>query len=67
MRDKLVDLKDAIAGLVRDGDSVVLGACLEPMIPFAATHELIRQGKRDLAMIVMMVIREIEAIQFKAD
>lgn len=51
MRDKLVDLKDAIAELVRDGDSVVLGACLEPMIPFAATHELIRQGKRDLAMI----------------
>lgn len=51
MREKLVDLKTVIAELVRDGDSVVLGACLEPMIPFAATYELIRQGKRDLAMI----------------
>lgn len=51
MRDKLVALQTAIAELVRDGDSIVLGACLEPMIPFAATYELIRQGKRDLAVI----------------
>ena len=51
MHDKLVDLKEAVAELVRHGDSVVLGACLEPMIPFAAAYELVRQGKRDLAMI----------------
>ena len=51
MQDKLVDLRDAIADHVRDGDSVVLGACLEPNIPFAATHELIRQQRRKLDMI----------------
>ncbi len=51
MQEKLVDLKTAIASHVRDGDSVVLGACLEPEIPFAATHELIRQGRRGLNMI----------------
>lgn len=48
---KLAPLKDAVAGIVRDGDSVVLGASLETDIPFAAAHELIRQGKRDLTMI----------------
>lgn len=51
MQEKLVDLKTAITAHVRDGDSVVLGACLEPEIPFAAAHEIIRQGRRGLNMI----------------
>jgi glutaconate CoA-transferase subunit A len=51
MKDKLVPLREAIAEQVRDGDSLVMGACLEPDIPFAATHEIIRQGKRDLDII----------------
>lgn len=46
--DKLAELSDAIRDLVRDGDAVVMGACLEQNIPFAAVHELIRQGRRDL-------------------
>ena len=48
---KLVSLKDAIRDVVRNGDSVALGATLEPDIPFAAAHEIIRQGKRDLTII----------------
>ncbi len=51
MTDKLATLSDAIATLIRNGDQVVIGACLEPMIPFAATYEIIRQGKRDLTVI----------------
>ena len=51
MQEKLLELKDAIATHVRHGDSVVLGACLEPEIPFSAAYELIRQGYRDLNMI----------------
>ena len=51
MKDKLVPLGEAIAEQVRDGDSLVMGACLEPDIPFAATHEIIRQGRRDLDII----------------
>lgn len=51
MEDKLASLRDAVAALVRDGDRVVLGAGLEHAIPFAATHELIRQARRDLDMI----------------
>ena len=49
--DKLCSLDDAIAELVHDGASVVLGAALEHAIPFAAAHELIRQGKRDLNVV----------------
>ncbi len=44
-------MADAIATFVQDGAKVVLGAALENAIPFAATHELIRQGRRDLNVI----------------
>jgi glutaconate CoA-transferase subunit A len=49
--DKLTSINNAIAELVSDGASIVLGAALESAIPFAATHELIRQNKRNLTMI----------------
>ena len=48
---KLLPLDEAIATLVHDGDSVVLGAGLETAIPFCASYELIRQGKRRLDMV----------------
>lgn len=51
MQDKLASLSDAVAELIRDGDSVVIGACLEQNIPFAAVYELIRQGRRNLDLI----------------
>jgi glutaconate CoA-transferase, subunit A len=51
MQDKKLTLKDAIADLVPDGSSVVLGAVLEPDVPFAATHEIIRQGIKGLNVI----------------
>ena len=51
MTEKLMDLHAAIREHLRAGDKVVLGACLEPDIPFAATHEIIRQGIRDLSVI----------------
>jgi glutaconate CoA-transferase, subunit A len=51
MKNKLVNLTSAIAEHVCPGDSVVLGACLEPDIPFAAAHEIIRQNITGLNMI----------------
>jgi glutaconate CoA-transferase, subunit A len=47
---KLCLMQEAIAR-VPDGASVCLGAALEACIPFAAGHELIRQGRRDLTVI----------------
>lgn len=44
-------MRDAIAADVHDGDAVALGCALESLIPFAASHEIIRQKKRDLTLI----------------
>ena len=48
---KLVALTEAIDRFVPDGASVVMGTALESLIPFAAGHELIRRGRRDLELI----------------
>src|SRR3954447_5736775 len=48
---KLASLRDAVGELIPDGASVALGLQLEPMIPFAAGHEIIRQKKRGLTLI----------------
>ena len=48
---KIVAMHDAIAAHVPNGSMVLLGAQLEPMIPFAAGHELIRQSRRDLTLV----------------
>jgi len=47
-----LSLRDAIAAHVADGASVALEGFTH-LIPFAAGHELIRQGKRDLHLIRM--------------
>jgi glutaconate CoA-transferase subunit A len=49
--NKLRSLRDAIAAEVHDGDSIALGCALESLIPFAASHEIIRQGRKDLTLI----------------
>jgi glutaconate CoA-transferase subunit A len=48
---KLKTLHDAIAEDVRDGSVVAMGCGLESLIPFAASHEIIRQNKRELTLI----------------
>jgi glutaconate CoA-transferase subunit A len=48
----LTTLRDAVEGLVRDGDTVALEGFTH-LIPHAAGHELIRQQRRDLTLIRM--------------
>jgi glutaconate CoA-transferase, subunit A len=48
---KQVSLGEAIERYVPDGASVVASTALEALIPFAAGHEIIRQGKRELTLI----------------
>jgi glutaconate CoA-transferase, subunit A len=48
----IVPLADAVAATVRDGDAVALEGFTH-LIPFAAGHELLRQGRRDLTLIRM--------------
>ncbi len=46
---KVATMRDAIAELVRDGDSVAIEGFTH-LISFAAGHEIIRQRKRDLTL-----------------
>src|SRR5690349_22010536 len=48
---KLASMQQAIARHVPSGSMVLMGAQLEQMIPFAAGHEIIRQGRRDLTLV----------------
>ena len=48
----MVDLEEAVADLVSDGDTVALEGFTH-LIPFAAAHEIIRQEKRDLTLVRM--------------
>lgn len=48
---KLVTMREAIARYVPDGASVAIGLALEPLIPYAAGHEIIRQQRRGLTLI----------------
>ncbi len=49
MISKVVSMKDAIAAHVRDGDTVVIEGFTH-LINFAASHEIIRQRRKDLTL-----------------
>jgi glutaconate CoA-transferase, subunit A len=44
-------MAEAISRFVPDGATVAIGTSLEPLIPFAAGHEMIRQRRRDLELV----------------
>src|SRR5688572_9881188 len=49
---ELLSLHDAVRNLVSDGDTVALEGFTH-LIPHAAGHEIIRQGRRDLHLVRM--------------
>jgi glutaconate CoA-transferase, subunit A len=49
---KIATLPQAVSELVRDGDTVALEGFTH-LIPFAAGHEIIRQGRRNLTLVRM--------------
>ncbi len=49
MKNKVVNMREAIASLVFDGDTLVIEGFTH-LICFAAAHEIIRQGKKDLTL-----------------
>jgi glutaconate CoA-transferase subunit A len=46
-----MSMAQAIKRFVPDGSTVAIGVALEPLIPFAAGHEIIRQGRRNLELV----------------
>src|SRR5215213_6510912 len=49
---EVVGLSAAVASLVRDGEAVAMEGFTH-LIPFAAGHEVLRQGRRELELIRM--------------
>src|SRR6476660_7007481 len=49
MTPKTASMRDAVAALVRDGDTIAIEGFTH-LISFAAGHEIIRQGRRDLTL-----------------
>jgi len=49
---KITPLREAVASLVQDGDTVALEGFTH-LIPHAAGHEIIRQGRHDLTLVRM--------------
>ncbi len=49
---EITTLREAVAGLVRDGDVVAMEGFTH-LIPFAAGHEVIRQRRKNLALVRM--------------
>src|SRR6201987_3975204 len=49
---EITTLGEAVAGLVRDGDNVAMEGFTH-LIPFAAGHEVIRQGRKRLTLVRM--------------
>lgn len=49
---EITTLREAVAAVVRDGDTVAMEGFTH-LIPYAAGHEVIRQGRRDLTLVRM--------------
>src|SRR5579862_2042206 len=49
---EITTLREAVAALVHDGDTVAMEGFTH-LIPFAAGHEVIRQGRRQLTVVRM--------------
>src|SRR3954464_10015810 len=49
LTDKLTTVQDAVARLVHDGDYLAIGGFGADRLPVAVVHEIVRQGKQDLA------------------
>src|SRR5436853_5964693 len=49
LTDKLTTVADAVGRLVRDGDYLAIGGFGCDRLPVAVAHEVLRQGKQDLA------------------
>src|SRR3954447_4697652 len=47
--DKLTTVSEAVARLVRDGDYLAIGGFGGDRLPTAVVHEIVRQGKQNLA------------------
>src|ERR1044071_4002796 len=49
--NKVCNLREAVERDVQDGMTIAMGCALESLIPFAASHEIIRQNRKNLTLV----------------
>lgn len=50
MRDKRMSLKEAVSTFIKPGDNIAIGGFVDVRQPVATTHEMIRQGFKDITL-----------------
>lgn len=50
MRDKRMTLQEAVATFIKEGDNIGIGGFVNIRQPIAITHEMVRQGFKDLTL-----------------
>lgn len=50
MRDKRMTLKEAVSRFIKPGDNIGIGGFVDTRQPIAITHEMVRQGFKDLTL-----------------
>ncbi len=60
--DKQMSVQEAVARFVRDGDYLALGGFGHIRVPMALVYEIIRQGRRDLAIAGKTAVHDIDVL-----
>ena len=62
LRDKRMPLSDAVRRFTRDGDYFALGGFGHIRVSMAAIYEMIRQGRRNLAMAAKTAVHDVDVL-----
>ena len=62
LHDKVTTVSDAVGRYVHDGDVIVSGGFGHVRVAMAVVYEIVRQGKRDLAMAAKTAVHDIDIL-----
>ncbi|MCL6429842.1 MAG: CoA transferase subunit A [Anaerolineae bacterium] len=62
LRDKRMTVREAVEQFVHDGDYIATGGFGHVRVPMALIYEIVRQGKRDLAMAGKTAVHDIDIL-----
>lgn len=60
--EKVMDLKEAVKKFVKDGDYVAFGGFGHVRVPMAVIYEIIRQGRRNLAVAGKTAVHDLDVL-----
>ena len=62
LKDKTMDVKEAVSRFVHDGDVIAIGGFGHVRIPMALIYEIIRQKKRNLALLAKTAVHDADML-----